>query len=91
MLVLSRKTGQTVCLGEAMEVTVLEVRGDTVKLGIVAPREVRVWRRELLEALKEENLRAAAKKVELAAPWSGLLRKGWVPPTSESDDEQGDR
>lgn len=48
MLVLSRKKNETICIDGDIEVTVLEVRGDRVRLGVVAPREVRVLRKELL-------------------------------------------
>ena len=49
MLVLARKTGQSIVLGGSVEVTIVEVRGDHVRLGIVAPRSVVIKRRELLE------------------------------------------
>ena len=48
MLVLSRKKKQSIRIGEDIEITVLEVRADRVRLGIAAPREVRVMRAELL-------------------------------------------
>ena len=47
MLVLSRKPGESIDIGEETTVTVLEVRGDRVRLGIVAPKEIRVVRTEL--------------------------------------------
>ncbi len=47
MLVLSRQAGEAVCIGEAVEVVVLEVRGQGVKIGITAPRQVRIYRAEL--------------------------------------------
>jgi carbon storage regulator len=49
MLVLSRKTGEKVVIGDKIEVTVLQVRGDRVKLGFSAPEEVAIHRRELRE------------------------------------------
>lgn len=54
MLVLSRKKNESICIDGDIEVTVLEVRGDRVRLGIVAPREVRVMRKELLTAVDTE-------------------------------------
>jgi carbon storage regulator len=59
MLVISRKSGERVCLGDDITVTVLEVVGSTVRLGIDAPAEVRVFRHEIWEAVKRENLAAA--------------------------------
>jgi len=49
MLVISRKTGETFLIGENIEITVLEVAGDKVRLGISAPREIRIIRKELEE------------------------------------------
>ncbi len=55
MLVLSRKKYESICIDGDIEVTVLEVRGDRVRLGIVAPREVRVMRKELLTAADSDS------------------------------------
>ena len=59
MLVLSRKTGEAIRLGTEIEISVLEVRGDTVKLGIAAPRSVHVWRKEIYDEIVLQNLQAA--------------------------------
>jgi carbon storage regulator len=59
MLVISRKRGERICLGDDVVVTVLEVVGSTVRLGIEAPDEVRVYRHEIWEAVKQENQAAA--------------------------------
>ena len=48
MLVITRKPGERICLGDDVTVTVLEVRGDQVRLGIDAPRDVKVFREEVL-------------------------------------------
>jgi carbon storage regulator len=60
MLVITRKPGERICLGDDVTITVLEVVGSTVRLGIEAPAEIPVYRHEIWEAVKEEN-RAAAK------------------------------
>ncbi|RKQ85485.1 carbon storage regulator CsrA [Brockia lithotrophica] len=65
MLVLARKVGEAIVLGDDVEVVVLGVEGDTVRLGIRAPRHVPVWRKELLEAVAEENRAATADPAEL--------------------------
>lgn len=52
MLVLSRKTGQKIMIGENIELTVVEIRPDKIRLGIDAPREVRVDRQEVYEAIQ---------------------------------------
>jgi carbon storage regulator len=54
LLVLTRRANQSIMIGEDVVVTVLEVRGDQVRLGIVAPREVEVHREEVFRALHSE-------------------------------------
>lgn len=58
MLVLTRKTGQSIVIGDQITVKVISVDGDTVRLGIEAPRELPIYRREIYRAICEENLRA---------------------------------
>ena len=60
MLVITRKSGERICLGDDVTVTVLEIVGSTVRLGIEAPAEIPVYRHEIWAAVKEEN-RAAAE------------------------------
>jgi carbon storage regulator len=75
MLVLQRRVGQGLRIGDAIEIVVLEVSGDSVRLGIDAPREIRVLRHELLEELGRENRRAAEATAEPSlAPLLGALR-----------------
>ncbi|GAA1136184.1 carbon storage regulator CsrA [Nesterenkonia lutea] len=59
MLVLTRKVGEQLLIGEEVVITVLEVRGDGIKIGIDAPRDVKVQRREVLLSVSETNLEAA--------------------------------
>ncbi|NYJ16913.1 carbon storage regulator CsrA [Nesterenkonia sandarakina] len=59
MLVLTRKVGEQLLIGDEVVVTVLEVRGDGIKIGIDAPRDVKVQRREVLLTVSETNLQAA--------------------------------
>lgn len=58
MLVLTRKTGQKLVIGDNIEITVLETRGDTVKIGIAAPRNVTVYREEIYQEIKKANQQA---------------------------------
>ncbi|MGQ9456150.1 MAG: carbon storage regulator CsrA [Armatimonadota bacterium] len=60
MLVLARKVGQSVVIGDSIEILVIEVRGDQVRLGIEAPKSIPVHRKELLEQIRAENIRAAS-------------------------------
>jgi len=68
MLVLTRKLGETIVIGEAIRVTVLEVSGEKIKLGILAPKEVPVHRLEVYEQICTENQRAAQPKSSQAKP-----------------------
>ncbi len=60
MLVLTRKVNQSIVIGDGIEVVVLEVRGEQVRLGIRAPRDVAVHRKEIYEQILEENRAASA-------------------------------
>ena len=68
MLVLSRRLNESIQIGEDIEVTVIDVRGDVVRLGINAPQKTQIWRKELWDAIVEENRKAAhaAKKSQKA-------------------------
>ena len=60
MLVLSRRASQSIVIGEDIVVTVLDVRGDQVRLGISAPRHLAVHREEVFAQIQRENEAAAA-------------------------------
>jgi carbon storage regulator len=64
MLVLSRKLGETIVIGESITITVLAVNGDRVKLGVVAPSEVPVHREEIYRRI--ENCSSSLRFVECA-------------------------
>ena len=66
MLVLSRQRDQSIVIGDNVVVTVVDVRGDKVRLGIEAPREIPVHRREVYEAIQRENQQAARIRAEEA-------------------------
>ena len=60
MLALTRKKGEALVINNNIEVTVLEIRGDQIKLGIAAPREVPVYRKEVYLQIQKENEAALA-------------------------------
>ncbi len=64
MLVLTRKVHQSIIIGDNIEVVVLEVRGEQVRLGINAPRTVAVHRQEIYEQIQQENVAASEVKPE---------------------------
>ena len=67
MLVLSRRVGERLVIGDNIVITVIDVRSDGVRIGIDAPREVRVNRAEVLEAVKQANVEAAQSPDDDAA------------------------
>jgi carbon storage regulator len=72
MLVLSRQRDETIMIGDDVEITVVDVRGDKVRLGISAPSKVSVHRKEVYEAILAENTKAAASATEdLGLPAGG--------------------
>ncbi len=66
MLALARKVNQSIMLGNDIEITLLEIKGDQVKLGISAPKAVPIYRKEIYLQIQEEN-RKAAQEVDVAA------------------------
>lgn len=86
MLVLTRKTGQRLIIGNNIEVTVLDTRGDTVKLGIEAPKSITIFREEIYEEIKKANQQSLEQ-----LPQTGLLdeacqllgNQGSIQPPSE--------
>ncbi len=64
MLVLSRQRDETIMIGDEIEITIVDIRGDKVRVGINAPTHIPVHRKEVYDAIKEENRRAANIKPE---------------------------
>lgn len=64
MLVLSRKKTESIMIGDHIEVKILAVEGDQVKLGIVAPKSVKVHRSEVFEAIQQQNKEALNTSAE---------------------------
>lgn len=67
MLVLTRKVEESITIGSHITVTVLEVKGNQVKLGISAPKDVPVNRTEVFESVINENIRASAAPADLGS------------------------
>lgn len=60
MLALSRKKNEAIVINNNIEITILEIKGDQVKVGISAPKEVAIYRKELYLQIQEENSKAVA-------------------------------
>ncbi len=65
MLVITRKVGDRLQIGDDITVTLLEISGSSVRIGIDAPAEVAVYRHEILQAVQDENRAAAEATAEL--------------------------
>src|SRR5947207_5007762 len=81
MLVLSRQRDETIMIGDDIEVTVVDIRGDKVRIGINAPKEISVHRKEVYDAIRRENRAAAQVKPE---DLSGL---GKIGPKDQNKDQ----
>jgi carbon storage regulator len=62
MLILSRKTIEKIMIGDDISVSIIEIRGDQVRIGVDAPKTVKVFRQEVFDAIKAENKAAADSK-----------------------------
>ena len=82
MLVLTRKKGERVMIGDDIVVTVIDVRGDGVRIGFDAPRGVKIQRAEVVSAVTEANTESAASAAGTADLLVGLLNAARKPPPS---------
>ncbi len=64
MLVLSRHRDESIIIGDEIKVTIIDIRGDKVRIGIEAPNHVSVHRQEVYEAIQRENRRATSARLE---------------------------
>jgi carbon storage regulator len=67
MLILSRKINEKIMIGEDISVSIIEIRGDQVRIGVDAPRNVKVFRQEVFDAIKAENKAASESALVLPA------------------------
>ena len=74
MLILARRIGESIMVGDQVEISIVDIKGDQVKLGIKAPSQVKVYRREVYAAIQEENRAAAAAAPESLPEFDELLR-----------------
>jgi carbon storage regulator len=75
MLVLSRQRDETIMIGDEIEITVVDIRGDKVRLGINAPRTIQVHRKEVYEAIRRENAEAAQIDIDDLSQAEETLRQ----------------
>ncbi|MDR2900560.1 MAG: carbon storage regulator CsrA [Treponema sp.] len=76
MLILSRKVNEKIMIGDDISISIIEIRGDQVRIGVDAPKHVKVFRREVYDAIEAENKAALESAVQL--PEIDLSNKeGW--------------
>jgi carbon storage regulator len=88
MLVLSRRLGESIVIGDDVVISVLEVKGDVVRIGVDAPRSVQVRRQELLEEVAATNKQAASPSPQAVADLSRLVGSP-AKPASSPDERPG--
>lgn len=76
MLALARKVNESIMLGNDIEITLLEIKGDQVKIGISAPKSVPIYRKEIYLQIQEENKQAAGQEIDLEALKNAFGGKG---------------
>ena len=75
MLIVSRKTDQAIKIGDDITITIIDIHGDQVKIGVDAPRDVKVFRQEVFNAIKTENTAAASVNTDKILDLSKILNK----------------
>lgn len=75
MLVLTRKLNQAIQIGDDIEIKILAVDGEQIKIGINAPKNVEIHRKEVYLAIQEENQKATDASLDLLAQFSNQLKK----------------
>ena len=76
MLALARKVNESIMLGNDIEITLLEIKGDQVKIGISAPKSVPIYRKEIYLQIQEENKQAAGQEIDVEALKNAVGGKG---------------
>jgi len=76
MLILTRKPGESVYIGDDVKVTIVEIKGNQIRVGIDAPRELRIYREEIYLQILEEN-KLAAEGTDIAKEGLEGLAAGW--------------
>jgi carbon storage regulator len=75
MLILTRKLGESIAIGDDIKITFLEVKGKQLRIGIEAPKHVPVHRNEVYQAIQEQNLQAAGSDVQISDIWERLTHQ----------------
>ncbi len=88
MLVLSRKRDESIIIGDDVVITVVDIKGEQVKIGVTAPKSVSIHRKEVYEAIQRENLAAAKSDVQNLSGLVKVLQKKQPPDPQEDQEPQ---
>jgi carbon storage regulator len=75
MLILARKVDESIMIGDQIEVSIVDIKGDQVKVGITAPQNVKVYRKEVYLAIQKENIAAVKANPAIIPALSNLLKE----------------
>jgi carbon storage regulator len=87
MLVLTRKKDEGIQIGDDVVVRIMEIQGGQVRIGIHAPRDIRIVREEIVQAVREENISSIATEKPDIATIQGLFKKENVPSIHKEDSD----
>jgi len=76
MLVFTRKAGQSFLIGEGIEIRIIEIQGDKIRIGVEAPQHISILRKELVEEVQKANQEAVAKPGTITLEKLGDMIKG---------------
>ena len=76
MLILSRKLNESIIIGDDIELSIVDIKGDQVKIGINAPKSVKVFRKEVYDAIQDENRAAARSSIDTIPSLDDMIKKG---------------
>lgn len=82
MLILTRKPGESIFIGDQIKITIVEIKGSQIRLGVDAPKELRIYREEIYQQILEENKQAAMQ--EGSSPDVDNIAAQWKPTSKVS-------
>lgn len=75
MLVLTRKIGESITIDDKIVITIVQIKGKQVRLGIKAPKETKIYREEVYEAIHDQNAKAAASNPDVLKEFAQKIKK----------------
>jgi carbon storage regulator len=91
MLILSRKVDERIMIGDQIEISVIDIRGDQVKIGIAAPTHIKVYRKEVYQAIQQENIEAVKSRPSALPEWTRVVDKLGKDKTDDAEKSAPDR